>query len=561
MECKKRYKLYKQGKRWCVLALSFGIITFGLAQKANADEQTPVSNMPQSSVVAESNTNNAQMQTNSEKIAEIATSQSQNNPKNELQNNTSPLSVQPQANDTKDQTPLNGWHQDQSTKQWTYYTNGQTTQGRNYVNLPTINGQGNNWYLVENGTVLSGVQQWAGTYYYFDPSTYLRVDNDYVQSQWGLWYMFGQDGRIATKVYQWAGTYYYFDPSTYLRVDNDYVQSQWGLWYMFGQDGRIATKVYQWAGTYYYFDPSTYLRVDHNYVQSQWGDWYMFGNDGRIVSGLYDWMGSTYYFDPVTYLKVTNQYLSFNGESHYFDNSGIMQEDPLVRQWKAIINGYANNHHILIALQSQKDGAIHEYASVPGYRLLTASIVKVAILAQLLHNTSGNLNSYQQELARKMIQNSDNNAADILVDRYLDGTSNMQAIYYALGMTQTTPGQGNHWARTLTTATDQLKLLNEIFSNPHSSYLNDQSREYIKSLMSSVSADQRWGISAGSSQYYLKNGWSAFSAPWTWYVNSIGFIPQGNNGYSIAVLTDNNLPMSVGVNIIESIARSSKNYI
>ena len=45
MECKKRYKLYKQGKRWCVLALSFGIITFGLAQKANANEQTPVSNM------------------------------------------------------------------------------------------------------------------------------------------------------------------------------------------------------------------------------------------------------------------------------------------------------------------------------------------------------------------------------------------------------------------------------------------------------------------------------------------------------------------------------------
>ncbi|MCD7130091.1 serine hydrolase [Limosilactobacillus agrestis] len=475
MERKKRYKLYKQRKRWCVLALSFGIISLGLAQNANADE-TPVSDMPKASVIAESSTNNAQMQTNSGKIAETATSQSQNNPKNEPRNDTPSLSVQPQANDTKDQTPLNGWHQDQSTKQWTYYTNGQTTQGRDYVNLPTINGQGNNWYLVDNGTVLSGVQQWAGTYYYFDPSTYLRVD--------------------------------------------------------------------------------------HNYVQSQWGDWYMFGNDGRIVSGLYDWMGSTYYFDPVTYLKVTNHYLSFNGESHYFDNSGIMQEDPLVRQWKTIINGYANNHHILIALQSQKDGAIHEYASVPGYRLPTASIVKVAILAQLLHNTSGNLNSYQQELARKMIQNSDNNAADILVDRYLGGTSNMQAIYSALGMTQTTPGQGNHWARTLTTATDQLKLLNEIFSNPYSSYLNDQSREYIKSLMGSVSGDQHWGISAGSSQYYLKNGWSAFFAPWTWYVNSIGFIPQGNNdGYSIAVLTDNNLPMSVGVNIIESIARSSKNYI
>lgn len=95
MEWKKRYKLYKQGKRWCVLALSFGIITFGLAQKANADEQTPVSNMPQSSVIAESNTNNAQMQTNSATPADSTMPQSQNNPKNEPQNDTPLLSVQP----------------------------------------------------------------------------------------------------------------------------------------------------------------------------------------------------------------------------------------------------------------------------------------------------------------------------------------------------------------------------------------------------------------------------------------------------------------------------------
>ncbi len=54
--------------------------------------------------------------------------------------------------------------------------------------------------------------------------------------------MFGQDGRIATKVYQWAGTYYYFDPNTYLRVDNNYRQSQWGDWYLFGNDGRFKLK-------------------------------------------------------------------------------------------------------------------------------------------------------------------------------------------------------------------------------------------------------------------------------------------------------------------------------
>ena len=72
--------------------------------------------------------------------------------------------------------------------------------------------------------------------------------------------MFGSDGRIATKVYKWAGTYYYFDPVTYLRVDNDYCQSQWGDWYLFGNDGRILSGLQKWAGNYYYFNSSTYLK-------------------------------------------------------------------------------------------------------------------------------------------------------------------------------------------------------------------------------------------------------------------------------------------------------------
>ncbi|WP_124032070.1 hypothetical protein [Limosilactobacillus vaginalis] len=98
-----------------------------------------------------------------------------------------------------------------------------------------------------------------------------------------------------------------------------------------------------------------------------------------------------------------------------------------------------------------------------------------------------------------------------------------------------------------------------LFLKFRSSYLNDNSRNYIKSLMSSVNPSQTWGISAGSNQYYIKNGWLALSSPWPWYVDSIGFIPGANNdGYTIAVYTDNNIPMSVGVNMIESLARATK---
>ncbi|RDX59022.1 dextransucrase [Fructilactobacillus sanfranciscensis] len=193
-------------------------------------------------------------------------------------------------------------------------------ENHNIVKNNYVQSQWGLWYMFGNdGRIATKVTPWAGTYYYFDPLTYLRVDNNYVQSQWGLWYMFGNDGRIATKVTPWAGTYYYFDPLTYLRVDNNYVQSQWGLWYMFGNDGRVQSGVQRWSGTYYYFDPTTYLRVDDDYVTSQWGLKYMFGKDGRIVSDLYKWdkKNQWYYFDPVTYLAVTNNYIKANDGNWY----------------------------------------------------------------------------------------------------------------------------------------------------------------------------------------------------------------------------------------------------
>ena len=202
-------------------------------------------------------------------------------------------------------------------------------ENHNIVKNNYVQSQWGLWYMFGNdGRIATKVTPWAGTYYYFDPLTYLRVDNNYVQSQWGLWYMFGNDGRIATKVTPWAGTYYYFDPLTYLRVDNNYVQSQWGLWYMFGNNGRIATKVTPWAGTYYYFDPLTYLRVDNNYVQSQWGSWYLFGNDGRVQSGVQRWAGTYYYFDPTTYLRVDDDYVTSQwGLKYMFGKDGRIVSD------------------------------------------------------------------------------------------------------------------------------------------------------------------------------------------------------------------------------------------
>ena len=335
MDTKKHYKLYKDGKKWCVMTLAVVASVIGLATTANADETTDTMTSPvQTTQVAESSAadsvaaqsaftdENAASQAVDTTVVSEAPATSTVSATAQPAQMAAPVTANVAAVQPKSSEIKNGWVNENNT--WTYYTDNQVKSGRDYTYLPTINGEGKSWYLVDNGVVQSGVQKWAGSYYNFDANNnYQRIENNYAKSQWGSYYLSGSDGRIQSGVQQWAGSYYYFDPSTYLRVDNDYRQSQWGSWYLFGNDGRIQTGVQKWAGSYYYFDPSTYLRVDNDYRQSQWGDWYLFGNDGRILSGLQQWAGNYYYFDPSTFKKVINQDVTVNGTKYHLDNNGV----------------------------------------------------------------------------------------------------------------------------------------------------------------------------------------------------------------------------------------------
>ncbi|MCT2918550.1 hydrolase Nlp/P60, partial [Limosilactobacillus fermentum] len=83
------------------------------------------------------------------------------------------------------------------------------------------NGQKVGYLSGSDGKVLSGVQKWMGTYYYFDPSTNLLLDHqDYVKSHWGNYYMVGSNGALMSGLVKWQGTTYYFDPSSHLMVTN-----------------------------------------------------------------------------------------------------------------------------------------------------------------------------------------------------------------------------------------------------------------------------------------------------------------------------------------------------
>lgn len=182
-----------------------------------------------------------------------------------------------------------GWQKDNG--QYTYYeSNGKVKKGRQYRQLPKINAD-KQYYLTENGKLLTGIQKWQGAFWDFNA-----------------------DGSLHTQ--------------------RDYVKSQWGDWYMVDKNGQVVSGVQQWQGTYYYFDPTTYLLANHQeYVKSQWGDWYMVGKDGRLMTGLVNWQGSQYYFDPSSYLKVTNTNVTVNGVAYHANADGQLSKVSHARSY------------------------------------------------------------------------------------------------------------------------------------------------------------------------------------------------------------------------------------
>ena len=320
MDKKMHYKLYKSGKSWLCMALVTVSVAMGmgLTTVVHADSQVNVNqattevqsesdsslNVASSSTqVNETATVQAESSSSTNKDINLANSQSSEAMANSaVASTTAKQAATTSTINNSTTTPENGWNSDHTA----FYQSGKLANG--YVQADD-----GNYYMFKDGIRQKGVQKWMGTYYYFDPTTYLRVDNDYREQVWqdGThdWYMFGKNGQIVTGKYDWQGNVYYFDPSSYLKVVNDYRATESdGRGVLLSSNGAALSGVQKWMGTYYYFDPVTKLRVDNNYVQSQWGLWYMFGNNGQIVSGRYDWQGSTYYFDPSSFLKVSNDY-------------------------------------------------------------------------------------------------------------------------------------------------------------------------------------------------------------------------------------------------------------
>ena len=192
------------------------------------------------------------------------------------------------------------------------------------------------------------------------------------------------------------------------------------------------------------------------------------------------------------------------------------------------------------------------YLYRPGVREETASIIKVDILATLLHERQrdGGLSSGQNGVAQGMIEASDNDdATDLWNDE--GGAGAVAGFDERAGMSQTTPNVD--WGLTTTTPRDQLMLLRLVMLPNH--LLSKSSRDYEYELMRRVIPSEHWGVSAGvvpTATVALKNGW--LPRPAGWQVNSIGQVTGSGRHYLLAVMTDEDPTEDYGIATIRRIS-------
>jgi beta-lactamase class A len=189
--------------------------------------------------------------------------------------------------------------------------------------------------------------------------------------------------------------------------------------------------------------------------------------------------------------------------------------------------------------------------------MLTGSIVKLYILETLLlqEQASGGLTSGQASTATRMIENSDNAAAETLFEAVGDRTG-LQAANGKLGLVNTTPGPGDYWGLTQTCATDYITLLKNLVLP--TSPLTAASQSYILGLMRNVEADQRWGVGVAAdpgTDFANKNGWLAVDDDNDlWLVNSVGVLTIHGQQVLMAVLTQHDSDFNSGVALVQSLA-------
>jgi beta-lactamase class A len=217
---------------------------------------------------------------------------------------------------------------------------------------------------------------------------------------------------------------------------------------------------------------------------------------------------------------------------------------------------------VSVAAVRTDDGTLFRYGAHGG--MATGSIAKLYILETLLlqhDDDDAPLSDPERDAATRMIENSDNDAADQLYAE-VGTVAGMNKVASRLGVKNTQPGENYLWGFTETCATDYLALLRNLIAP---SALSRTSRLLALDLMANVESDQRWGVSAAAdpgTTVRLKNGWLPSDPDdGRWLVNSVGVVTVHGHQVLLAVLTQHGDSFEDGIELVERIAKIAANVV
>ncbi len=196
-----------------------------------------------------------------------------------------------------------------------------------------------------------------------------------------------------------------------------------------------------------------------------------------------------------------------------------------------------------IVVYDRRTGAIWQNGNA-GRTVWAESTEKLEMVASLLSRNESHaisLTADDRDLMHRMLNVSDDNAADALWKRY--GGASFAQDLGRFGMTSSTfrTPQSPYWGWMRTTAADLDRLINAALAQ-----LNPADRTYLIGEMRSVGSDQQWGVwGAGpAAQPGNKDGWSPDNPDGSWLDNSVGFVGPDQR-YTLAI-TDNTQTVANG---------------
>lgn len=213
---------------------------------------------------------------------------------------------------------------------------------------------------------------------------------------------------------------------------------------------------------------------------------------------------------------------------------------------------------ISIAALNMDTGAQYSSGSTGGMR--SGSIVKLWILETLFMQkqaADSSLSASERATATRMIENSDNDAADTLYQE-VGRQAGLRQYERRLGMENTTVDPDGHWGLTTTCATDYIALLKNLVVT--GGPLSTGSRKYILGLMREVEADQRWGVGVAAdkgTEFANKNGWlNVDDDDGLWLVNSTGVLTVHGQLVLMVVQTQHNWNFQAGIALVQKLAKA-----